>query len=394
MKQRDSFILFLTVLLLGATIFFCNNGLIADQPKGLILKNATALTPTELLGKHLFFDMNLSNPAGVQSCATCHGPDVGFTGPHEAINKAGTVYEGANPGSFGDRKPPSSAYGGDSPVLHFNGEKWVGGMFWDGRATGKRLGDPLAEQALGPFLNPMEQNIASAADVIKIIRNSEYAGLFEQVYPGSLNGDVNETYDKVGWAIAAYERSAEVNPYSSKFDYYLAGKAKLTGQEALGLQLFNGKGKCNLCHPSEGDRPLFTDFTYDNLGVPKNPYNPFYKTHPDFVDFGLGGFLKSAGYEESVWSAELGKHKVPTLRNVDKRPNKKFTKAYMHNGVFKSLEEVVRFYNTRDVENWPTPEVAENINDEELGNLGLNQGEEKAIVAFMKTLSDGYVVKK
>jgi cytochrome c peroxidase len=88
------------------------------------------------------------------------------------------------------------------------------------------------------------------------------------------------------------------------------------------------------------------------------------------------------------------KHKAPTLRNVDKRPGKKFTKAYLHNGVFKSLETVVHFYNTRDVNPWPTPEVSENVNTEELGDLELTDEEENAIVAFMKTLSDVYTPPK
>ena len=117
-------------------------------------------TPQEQLGKDLFFDINLSDPAG-QSCAVCHGLTVGWTGPDQAINAGGAVYEGAVPGRFGNRKPPASAYAGDSPILHWDGTKWVGGMFWDGRATGWTLGDPLAEQALGPFLNPAEQNNAS-----------------------------------------------------------------------------------------------------------------------------------------------------------------------------------------------------------------------------------------
>ena len=115
--------------------------------------SAQTLTPQEQLGKFLFFDTNLSDPAG-QSCAVCHGPSVGFTGPDQAINAAGAVYEGAVAGRFGNRKPPAAAYAGDSPILHWDGTKWVGGMFWDGRATGWTLGDPLAEQALGPFLNP------------------------------------------------------------------------------------------------------------------------------------------------------------------------------------------------------------------------------------------------
>jgi cytochrome c peroxidase len=94
--------------------------------------------------------------------------------------------------------------------------------------------------------------------------------------------------------------------------------------------------------------------------------------------------------------AEWGKHKVPTLRNVDLRPSNHFIKAYSHNGYFKSLEEVVHFYNTRDVPGagWPPPEVADNINTAEMGNLGLNHMEEVAIVAFLRTLSDGYMPKK
>ena len=160
---------------------------------------------------------------------------------------------------------------------------------------------------------------------------------------------------------------------------------------------------CSACHPRElgdgGELPLFTDFTYDNLGVPKNPMNPFYsmprKWNPDgedWVDAGLGGFLKSAGYSAEAYEADWGKHTVPTLRNVDKRPSPEFVKAFGHNGYFKSLEEIVHFYNTRDVEEWPEPEVSENVNTDELGNLGLTAEEEAAIVAFLKTLTDGYVL--
>jgi len=349
-----------------------------------------SLTPQEELGKYLFFDTNLSTPPG-QSCAVCHGLDVGWTGPDEAINAAGTVYEGAMSGLFGNRKPPASAYAGDSPVLYYDDIEgvWVGGMFWDGRATGWTLGDPLAEQALGPFLNPLEQNNASAQVVIDKVLASSYSELFEDICT-----DPVTLYECIGRAIAAYERSAEVSQFTSKYDYWLKGQARLTGQEQRGLALFRGKAKCANCHVE----PLFTDFTYDNLGVPRNPLNPFYN-EPDWnpeganwVDTGLGGFLKAAGYQNEVWGPEWGKQKVPTLRNVDLRPFKKFIKAYGHNGYFKSLEEIVHFYNTRDVPGagWPAPEVAININTTEMGNLGLNHGEELAIVAFMKTLSDGF----
>jgi len=359
--------------------------------------SSPTLTPMEQLGKALFFDNRLSDPEGMMSCASCHAPEVGFTGPDSNINKHGAVYEGAVSGRFGNRKPPSAAYAGDSPILKYKGYKWVGGMFWDGRATGGTLGDPLAEQAQGPFLNPLEQNIASAQAVLQQIAVPKYEELWkaafgESSWPIALSP---ENYNNVGRAIAAYERSPEVSQFTSKYDYWLKGEAKLTGQELNGLALFRGKGKCASCHTE----PLFTDFTYDNLGVPKNPENPFYQNaayNPEgesWIDPGLGGFLKAAGYPEAVWSAEWGKHKVPTLRNVDKRPGKKFTKAYMHNGFSKSLQEVVHFYNTIDVPGagWPLPEVAQNINTTELGNLGLTKGEENAIVAFMATLSDGYI---
>jgi cytochrome c peroxidase len=225
--------------------------------------------------------------------------------------------------------------------------------------------------------------------------------------PGSLDWtkDVAGTYERIARSIAAYERSGEVNPFTSKYDYYLAGTVELTDQEAWGLELYEAedKGNCAACHPSQpgpdGAAPLFTDFTYDNLGVPRNPDNPFYKMprkwNPDgasWTDYGLGGFLKGAGFDPEVWEAELGKQKVPTLRNVDLRPGPDFVKAFGHNGYFKSLEEIVHFYNTRDVEDWPPPEVAENVNTDELGSLGLTAEEEAAIVAFLRTLSDGYTL--
>ena len=355
------------------------------------------LSPNEELGKELFFDTKLSTPPG-QACAACHGAKVGYTGPDAAINAAGAVYEGAVPHRFGNRKPPTVAYAGDSPILLSHGTKWAGGSFWDGRATGATLGDPLAEQAQGPFLNPLEQNNANAQAVIDIVLASNYRQLFLQVCT-----DAAKRYECIGRAIAAYERSKEVNPFSSKFDAYLDKKAKLTKQEKDGFQLFLGKGKCASCHSvttgRSSERPLFTDFTFENPGIPKNPKKHFYAMPPEFnpdganwVDTGLGGFLKDAHHSKTVYMAEWGKHKVPTLRNVDLRPTKHFIKAYGHNGYFKSLEEIVHFYNTRDVPGagWPSPEVADNINTSEMGNLGLTRGEELAIVAFLRTLSDGY----
>ncbi|MFO0840103.1 MAG: cytochrome c peroxidase [Phycisphaerae bacterium] len=374
------------------------------------------VSPIEQLGRSLLTDNKLSAPAG-QSCVACHGASAGYTGPSSSINAHGAVYPGAIHRRFGNRKPPTAAYAGDSPVLHYDadGGTWVGGMFWDGRATGWMLGDPLVEQAMGPFLNPLEQNNPSKTAVVWKVALSSYAPLFRQVWgPDSLPWDPDApalsrggfdfslAYERIARSIAAFERSREVSPFTSKYDFYLAGVVQLTAQEMQGFSLFNGVAMCSQCHPSSvgpsGERPLFTDFTYDNLGVPRNPENPFYTMSsdwnpngPNWVDHGLGGFLQSAGYSPDVYGPEIGKQKVPTLRNVARRPKIGFVKAFGHNGFFKSLEQIVHFYNTRDVLSWPPPEVPDNVNRDELGDLGLTPEEEAAIVAFLRTLSDGYV---
>jgi cytochrome c peroxidase len=363
------------------------------------------MSDLEKLGEFLFFDEKLSTPPGM-SCATCHAPSWGFTSPDPEINEAGAVYHGVIEVRFGNRKLPTVAYVGDSPPLYYDEEEevWIGGTFWDGRATGWILGDPLAEQALGPFLNPLEQNMPSARQVIRRVAKSSYAKLFELVWgDGSLDDkkDLAGTYERIGRSLAAFQRSETVNPFSSKYDLYLRGQADLTPLEQWGLEVFEGKGNCSACHTSRSDdmKPLFTDFSYDNLGLPKNLLNPFYsaprsvnRDRDGWVDPGLGGFLASAGFPQEVWQQELGKHKVPTLRNVDMRPHPQLVKAYGHNGVFKSLEAIVHFYNTRDVaeKGWPAPEIPQNVNTIELGNLGLTPDEEQAIVAFLKTLTDGY----
>jgi len=369
------------------------------------------LTPKEQLGKAIFFDKNLSLNSN-QSCATCHGPEAGWTGPDSAINEHGTVYEGSIPGAFGDRKPPSSAYATQSPILHVDKKgNFVGGNFWDGRATGETLGSPAAEQAKGPFLNPVEQALPSPGEVVAKI----CAGLYRVDFLSVCGTDAckeastQNAYDCIGYSIAAYEASSEVNAFSSKFDYSRKGMAKLTQEEQRGHALFMGKGKCARCHIATGQQPLFTDYTFDNLGLPKNPKNPVYSSNPDFVDLGLGWFLASRIDYAAFADDNEGKHKVPTTRNVGLGPAG-LVKAYGHNGYFKSLESIVHFYNTRDVKAvcpgdyieaqaraancWPAPEVEANVNDAELGNLGLSPDEEAAIVAFLKTLSDGYIPSK
>jgi cytochrome c peroxidase len=359
--------------------------------------NAGALEDT--LGGLLYFDTNLSSPKG-QSCASCHHPNAMFVDPDTSL----PVSEGVIAGRFGGRNSPMASYAAFSPEFYFDGEEglWIGGQFWDGRAA------TLEEQAKGPFLNPLEMNNSSKEEVINKIRKSSYATLFKLVYgPKSLN-NVEKAYDLVAKAIAAFERTKLFNSFTSKYDWFLRGKVQLTAKEARGLALFNndgetptpglGAGRCILCHPSEraddGSLPLFTDFSYDNLGIPVNPEIAVLKGEPVPVDYGLGA---------TVGSEENGKFKVMTLRNIAR------TAPYGHNGYFKTLKEIVHFYNTRDALNrcvggadespgvncWPEPEVNnENVNTGELGNLGLTSEEEDDIVAFLQTLTDGYYCAK
>jgi cytochrome c peroxidase len=355
---------------------------------------AADLILAEQLGKDLFSDKNLSFN-GAQSCKSCHHPRVAFIDPSNAHNPIKNVVSiGADGFSEGGRNAPTAAYSGFSPILQQDADgTWFGGMFWDGRATGSRLGDPIAEQALGPFLNPVEMAMPSKAAVVEAVQASEYAWRFLAVFGPNAFDDVDEAYDNIGRAIAVYERSGELVKFSSKFDEFyeacqVAGidvsaidasnvgavpQGILNCYELNGLVLYNTKAMCAACHPTAQDPnalyPMFTDFTYDNLGI---PVNPLLAANP--IDYGLGGFLGDP--------AENGKFKVSTLRNIQKTP------PYGHNGFFPTLKSIVHFYNTRDMGSWPPPEVPENVNSDELGNLGLTDLEEDYIVAFLKALSD------
>jgi cytochrome c peroxidase len=325
-----------------------------------------------ILGGFIYFDENLSNPGG-QSCASCHLPRAGFVDPDQSL----PVSAGVVSGKFGGRNAPSAAYAAYSPDFYFDTVDglWIGGQFWDGRAK------DLEAQAQGPFLNPAEMNNTKEG-VIKAIRKSAYASLFRQVYGRKSLDNVETAYVLVSQAIAAFERTKPFNSFSSKYDYYLQGKVKLTAKEERGRLLFEGQGNCAACHPStttDGTLPLFTDFSYDNLGIPKNPEIGKLIGEEMPVDLGLGAIVGDP--------AENGKFKVMTLRNIAK------TAPYGHNGYFKTLKEIVHFYNTRDVEVWPVPEYADTVNHDELGNLGLTSAEEDDVVAFLKTLTDDYFLR-
>ncbi len=327
------------------------------------------LTPPQLLGKKIFFDSKLSNPVG-QSCASCHAAAAGFSDPnHLAVSR------GAIATRLGTRNAPSISYAAFSPYFHFDAEDetYVGGLFWDGRAS------TLEEQAMGPLLNHLEMNCSGNEMIHKKILSADYKNLFLSVFgPASLD-DADTTCEKLATALEEYQESREVNPFTSKFDYYLRGQTQLSAQELRGLKAFNNeeKANCAACHTSTPDpltgAVLFTDFTYDNIGIPANENLRSSNGKPDL---GLGSFLKK--------TSENGKFKVPTLRNVA------ITAPYFHNGSITTLEDSIRFYSERDSGKYGAPETKKNLNTEELGNLKLTDQEIADITAFLRTLTDSY----
>jgi len=362
----------------------------------------------ELLGKLMLYDKELSVNRN-EACAFCHTPETGFTGPVSELNRTTGAYPGSVRTRFSDRKPQSHAYAPLSPVLHYNPGQGdlVGGNFWDMRATGRRLGNPAAEQAQGPPTNPVEMGLPDIACAVYRASQRPYRALFESVWgaqsfaipwpddveqvcnrPGPATaadplpvhlsridrGRASTTFDQMAQSISGYEASAEVTSFTSKYDAVLAKKAQFTPQEQQGYDLFRGKGQCNTCHRDggPGEDPLFTDFTASNIGTPANPRLPYYRENrpdalgyvanpegPSFVDGGVGSFLSKVHLLSQPSAVDArwlklapdnqARIQVPTLRNVDKRPSSEFVKAYGHNGYFTSLKQIVHFYNTRDV---------------------------------------------
>ena len=416
----------------------------------------------ELLGKAMLYDKELSVNRN-EACNFCHMPETGFTGPISELNRTTGSYPGSVRTRYSDRKPQTHSYAPLSPVLHYNPgqDDLVGGNFWDMRATGRRLGNPAAEQAEGPPTNPVEMGLPDIACAVYRASQRPYRDLFQKVWgaqafaiawpndveqvcsrPGpppandpnpvhlsdADRGRAAATFDQMAQSIAGYEASAEVTPFTSKFDAVMAGKVQFTPDEQAGYALFRGKANCNTCHRDggPGEDPLFTDFTASNIGTPANPRLPYYvEDKPDalgyaanpagrsFIDGGVGNFLVKGHLlsEPSVPDARWlplapknnGRFQVPTLRNVDKRPDPGFVKAYGHNGYFKSLKSIVHFYNTRDVlprcqaddpgegvTCWPAPESTANMNTKTVGRLSLSDAEENQLVSFMQTLTDGF----
>jgi cytochrome c peroxidase len=448
-----------------------------------------------LLGELMNFDENMSVDRN-QACSFCHMPYTGFAGPIPSVNLTMAAYPGSVHFRANDRTPLRYAYASTFPVLQYNEaqQDFYGGNFWDGRSTGYQLQNPNAEQATDPPVGGVEMGFPDTACIAYRLSQATYRTLFEGVWgEGSLDIDWPPDTEKIcstpagaaefgddatpvplspeertkadvvyghwGQSISFYESSPDVSAFSSKFDAFLAGDDTLTDDEMAGYQLFRGKGNCNSCHldgtstlldagqtdtgTPAATTPLFTDFTYVNIGLPMNPRLPlYYEDTPDSVgftpnpfgfglrDLGVGNFLRSVnGINPNASWTELapafdGKMQVLTARNaamtptecpttesgqVDAhgRPIPYFQKAFFHNGYIKSLKQLVHFYNTRDlyaypvtsghcprgtterVDCWPQPEVPNNM-DTTIGNLGLTDQEEDLIVTFLQTLTDGY----
>jgi len=340
-------------------------------------KTDPTLVGLEALGSKLFFDRNLSNPVG-QSCASCHLPSTGFADPDKNL----PVSAGAVTGRVGNRNAPTASYSAFIPTFQFNNRanRFEGGLFVDGRA------DSLEEQAQGPFLNVLEMN-HSKAGVISAVQNSDYAADFQAQFGADIFDDVDTAYINVSEAIAEFERGDTLSPFSSKFDAAQSGDYTFTAAESRGQVVFNdrNKGDCRRCHSTNTGTEIFTDFSYRNIGIQRNENNPFYDLdatlNPDgslFTDLGLGAVINDATHN--------GRFRVPTLRNIA------LTAPYMHNGVFNTLEEVINFYNTRDISaTQPAAEVATNVdNARNIGELGLSANDMSDLVAFLETLSDGF----
>lgn len=341
-------------LFISALCFLSSSAVFAASPGDM-----------EILGRHIYKDKDISF-YGTQSCQDCHFPKAGFADPTNLLDPDYTVVStGADGVSKGGRNAPTSAYAGFSPVLVKKDGEWTGGMFWDGRAEGFELGDPLAEQAKGPPLNPGEMAMPDEESVINVIASSSYAKLFEKVFGPDAFADIYEAYNNFGRAIAAYERSKEVTRFSSKYD---VDRKNFTPAEERGLALFIDN--CASCHsmtvPSGAPAAVFTGYGYANIGTPANPLIP------GDPDLGLGPVVDDP-YQN-------GKFKIPTLRNTV------FTPPYTHNGSFATLSEMVNFINDRSAY---TPEVSDNL-DVRVGSLGLSEAEINDIISFLYTLTDNY----
>lgn len=369
----------------------------AEAPKSA----APAPVPTAArLGELIFHDPSLS-ASGKQSCASCHSP----AHAHAAPNALAVQMGGPQLDQPGTRAVPSLRYLAATPAFAYDDEGTASGGFnHDGSA------DTLAAQAERPLLAANEMANLTRQAVVEKLRRAAYAADFVRLYGKNSLDDVDAAFARLGQALERYQLdAAQFQPFDSKYDAWLAGKAGLSAAEKRGLQWFNDpkKGNCAACHPSErgddGRPPLFTDFTYDALGVARNAAIVA-TTDPTYYDLGL---CRSGRAGRAAADSECGKFKVPTLRNVGTR------QVFFHNGQIRSLRDAVAFYVRRDThphEWYPRgkadavarfddlpPAMHKNVNHDEVPydrkpgqRPRLSEAEIDDVVSFLHTLTDGY----
>ena len=359
------------------------------------------------LGKALFFDPSLS-ASGRQSCASCHSPDHAYGPPNGLSVQLG----GASMTRTGVRAAPSLRYVQNVPAYtdHYHENDGndaedqgpTGGHNWDGRANSAH------EQARIPLLSGHEMANGEPIVVVRKIRNGPYAETFRKVLGKDVLDDDDTAFDAVLMALEVFQETpSEFYPYISKYDAVLRGQAKLSPQEARGLRVFNdpNKGNCAACHPGdirEGAFPAFSDFGFIAVGAPRNRKLAG-NADPGFFDMGLCGPDRTDLRERGDY---CGLFRTPSLRNVALR------KAFFHNGVFHTLDEVLHFYAERDVkpQKWyPRGKDGKVQKFDDLpaqyhGNINMDapfggkpgdkplmtEAEMRDVIAFLKTLTDGY----
>ena len=353
-----------------------------------------------VLGARIFADTSLS-ASGRQSCQTCHDFGSGTSAPNGLPVQPG----GVDMALSGVRNTPSITYIRSEFALRIDPvDGPSGGFFWDGRES------TLAGQATEPFTNPREMAMPDHASVVARLRTASYASEFQAVYGANVFDDVESAYTRMTEAIAAFEsEDTRFTSFTSKFDEVQRGAAAYSAAEARGFALFTdaSKGNCAACHPSDvgafGALPIFTDRTYDNLGVPRNTEIPA-NADPAYFDLGLCNNASIRASHPEV----CGAFKVPSLRNVALRH------SFFHNGRFHTLKDALTFYLQRDTNcekfyplksdgscdkfNDLPQEYRRNVNQEEVpynrhaGDApALGDAEIDDLIAFLGTLSDGYV---
>lgn len=376
--------------LLGA----CGAGSDDERPE-------VALSAQASLGEKIFHDASLS-ASGRMSCATCHVAEAAHAQNNGLAAQAG----GPDLTRQGSRTSPSIRYLAFAPPFRIDSSGVPsGGLFWDGRA------DSLADQARRPFFSPVEMALSDPMDLAARLAGAEYAEEFRRVFGATILDRPSEALDGVTAALAAFQREhPELQPFSSKFDAVRAGRATFSALEQRGLELFNHplKGNCLFCHPStpepDGRPPLFTNFSYFALGVPRNTE---LVANADSAHFDLGLCEREGGALRG--RADLcGAFRVPSLRNVAQR------QAFFHNGRFKSLRAVLSFYAARDIDPGQFYPLRADGSVDRFDDLpqalrgavvvriapydrqpgqtpALTDEEIDAILAFLGTLSDGYL---